>query len=257
MNKFAKRRPISATRRSTQNLQIEESTRDGMTPAESHEIPIGGQGAPEILLARATVHRGEPGEPDTALSAQHGNSTPGFPWKGGDTAIQRDYRLQGFRAHRNAHQEAGGHVLGRRALRVQPRTPAYRIYSPTAHRWLKTGTLCSSRRRRLWLQRPPTSWRTSRRDGKRRQHQHSRVGRHAARQTIRDYTSRVDFVNNSATTTPFHTVSVSARIGRITGSTRGRRRGQQSPTDDAGEHQPAIYGGSEQQGESTGGMAPN
>ena len=81
----------------------------------------GGQRAPKISLGRVKLHLGVPGKPDTAFGAQHGDPVQDSPWEGSDNLTPQDHRLQGFRTHLNAHQEAGGQVLEGKALRVQPR----------------------------------------------------------------------------------------------------------------------------------------
>ena len=48
--------------------------------------------------------------------------TPHKDVDGKEATLQpQDSRLQGFRTHRKAHQEAGGQGMGGQALRVQPR----------------------------------------------------------------------------------------------------------------------------------------
>ena len=81
----------------------------------------GGQRAPKISLGRVKLHLGVPGKPDTAFGAQHGDPVQDSPWEGSHNLTPQDHRLQGFRTHLNAHQEAGGQVLGGQTLRVQPR----------------------------------------------------------------------------------------------------------------------------------------
>lgn len=70
----------------------------GKDSVGNHDVSTSGQRAPTMPFERADVHRGVPGEPDTALGAQHGTvlQVEGCPSGGGDSAILQAHRVPPF-----------------------------------------------------------------------------------------------------------------------------------------------------------------
>lgn len=104
------------------------------------EMSTGGQRAHEIPLTRVNVQRDVPDKQDIALAAQHRDLKQGNSWEGGNTATPRDHRLQGFRFHRDAGQEAGqdGSWEGR-LCKYNQDTKVYLIYHATTHKVVECG----------------------------------------------------------------------------------------------------------------------
>lgn len=99
--------------------QIRLLGRDGRTLEEITRCLLAGSVLPkfvwgELIFSAAYLARRAPHSAlnmGTLYKAVHGKKATPKP---------QDHRLQGFRAHRNVHQEAGEQVLGGQALRVQP-----------------------------------------------------------------------------------------------------------------------------------------